>query len=315
MTARGFTSHRAWAVQANIGFLGATSPAVWGGFTAAFEHRLRTLGWINGSNLKIDYLWAGGSTDKYAELAEHFVDHQVDVIVTSGTAAVLAAKRATKKIPIIFAAAGDPVATKLVDSLPSPGGNVTGLSNGATNLADRRLSELSKAIPDLQRLAVMGNRSAKVIDLEMGEVQYLAQENYDFSEKDIIPVDISVATEIGPAIKKLKGQADALFVCSDPLLTTHRVNINSSAISAGLPTLHAYRDYVIAGGFMSYGPDFQAMFESAANIVDKVLRGADPGKIPVEMPRRCELYVNRSTAHALGVTIPKGVIKRATVIR
>jgi putative tryptophan/tyrosine transport system substrate-binding protein len=311
MASRGFTVQRSWAVQAKIGFLGATTPEVWSGFVTAFEQQLRQLGWINGGNIAIDYRWASGEPKRYAALAKGFVGRDVDIIVTSGTAAVIAAKNATKSIPIVFAAAGDPVRTGLVASLPHPGGNVTGLSNGATGLALRRLKELRKVVPKLQRLAIVGNQRSSVIRLEMQQVEKGARK---LKIKTVLTSHIGGPGKIAAAIKKFKGKADAIFVCSDPLLTTHRVSINTAAASAGLPTLHANRDYVLTGGLMSYGPDFQAMFESAADIVDQILRGKKPAQIPVRLPKKCELYVNRSTAHALGLTIPKGVRGRAKVI-
>ena len=305
MTSHDFTLQRSWARQATIGFLGATTPAVWSNFVSEFDKRLRDLGWIDGSNVVVNYQWAGGLDKKYASIiAKHFAD--VDVIVTSGTPAVLAAKKATKKIPIVFASAGDPRRTKLVASLKRPGGNVTGLSNGQPNLARRRLDELRKVVPGLQRLAVLGNRRNRVVQLEIDQLKKYTKR----LKIETVICDIRRPSQIRSAIKKVRGKVDALYVCTDPLITTHLVAVNTAAASAGLPTMHAFREYVDAGGLMSYGPDFRAMFGQAAELVDEILRGADPAQIPVKLQKGCELVINPDTAHALGLTIPRGVRKR-----
>lgn len=310
MASHGYTKLPTWTRSATIGFLGATTHTVWSAFVAAFENRLRELGWINGHNVDIVYEWAEGRDDRYAKIAKDFVDREVDVIVTSGTPAVLAAKKATKSIPIVFAAAGDPVGAQLVRGLKRPGGNVTGLSNGQTNLAARRLDELRKAIPHLQHLAIIGNRGNHVIRSEMDKVERRARR----LGIDVDTLDIRKATQIAPAIKRLTGNADALYVCTDPLLTHHRIGINILAASAGLPTMHAFRDYVEAGGLLSYGPDFRYHFQRAADLTDKILRGKAPAELPVEENKRCELFLNLTTAKALGLTIPKGVRRRAEAI-
>jgi putative ABC transport system substrate-binding protein len=311
MTARKFTLHRSWARQATIGFLGATTPKVWSPFVAAFDNRLRALGWIDGSNLAINCGWAEGREDRYPGLANDFAGSDVDVIVTSGTPAVLAAKKQTKTIPIVFASAGDPVRTKLAASLKRPGGNVTGLSNGQPNLAGRRLDELRKVVPHLKRLAIIGNGGNGVIPLEIDQLEKRARR----LKIETVVCDIRQPKQIGPAIKRLGGKVDALYVCTDPLLTTHQVAINTAAACARLPTMHAFREYVETGGLMSYGPNFSAMFGHAAELVDKILRGTNPGDIPIKLQKKCELVINQSTAHALGLTIPKSVGKRAKIIR
>ena len=311
MTAREFTMHRSWMRQATIGFLGATTPTVWSTFVAAFDMRLRRLGWIDGSNIAVDYRWAEGREDRYAEFARDFVGREVDVIVTSGTPAVLAARRVTKTIPIVFASAGDPVRTKLIASLKRPGGNVTGQSNGQIDLATERLDLLRKVVPGLRRLAIIGNRGNRVIPLEMDRIQRRARQ----LKIGTVVCDIRRSAQIVPAIKRVRGKVDALFVCTDPLITTHHVAFNIAAASARLPTMHAFREYVEAGGLMSYGPDFRAMFQRAADLVDMILRGADPADIPVRLQSKSELVINQNTANALGITIPKGVRSRANVIR
>jgi ABC-type uncharacterized transport system substrate-binding protein len=313
MTSRAFIMHRRWERQATIGFLGATTPLVWSAFVPAFEQRLRELGWINGSNIAIDYRWAEGRQDNYAAFAEAFVRSEVDIIVTSGTGPVMAAKKATSKIPIVFAAAGDPVGTGLVASLARPGRNITGLSNGQTDrrLVAERLGTLCKVVPHLKRLAIIGNYGSQNVRLEVDQIQKSVRK----LKIDTVKCDVRRAAQIAPAIKRLRGNADALFVCTDPFITTHQITINTSAACARLPTMHAFRDYVVTGGLMSYGPDFVAMFRRAADLVDKILRGTKPADIPVDVQKQYELHINADTANALGLTIPKRVRGRAKLIR
>lgn len=317
MASRKFTLHRTWARQATIGFLGATTHKIWSPFVKAFEQALRDKGWIDGYNIAIEYRWAEGQEDRYAKFAKEFVDSEVDVIVTSGTNAVLAAKKATKKIPIVFAAAGDPVGTKLVKTLKRPGGNVTGLSNRATtDLAGQRIDQLLVVVPDMERMAIIGNRRNRVIPLEMKKVESGAR----YRGIDTVIRDVRQVKDIAPAIKALKGKTskdkvDALFVCSDPFITTHQHVIHTAAAAANLPTMHAFSDYVDAGGFMSFGPDFHAMFAKAGGIVDQILRGKEPADIPVQLQKGEKLTFNPHLARTLGVRIPKRTRRRAKAKR
>ena len=248
-----------------IGFLGTTTPTIWSANVAAFQNRLRELGWIDGRNVSIEYRWAEGRDDLYAAFAAEFVQRRVDVIVTAGTTATMSVKKATSTIPIVFASAGDPVQTGLVASLAHPGGNVTGLSNMATDLGGLRLELLREVVPALNRVAVLGNADSPLIRLEMEAVQAAAAQ----LGLDAFRLEVMKAEDIIPSIEAAKGAADALYVCSDPFLTTHRVRINTSAFSARLPTMHAFREYVLAGGLMSYGPNFPALFRRSGDYVDK----------------------------------------------
>jgi putative ABC transport system substrate-binding protein len=293
-----------------IGFLGATTPTIWSANLAAFNQRLRELGWIEGSNLAIEYRWAQGRDDRHAELAADLVRHKVDIIVTAGTTAVLAVKKATSTIPIVFAAAGDPVRTGLVASLARPGGNVTGLSNLQTDLGGRRLALLRDVVPGLKRLAVLGNTDSPLISLEMNGVQASAEK----LGLETLKIEVTRAEDIGPRIEALRDKADALYVCSDPFLTTHRVRINTLAISVRLPTMNAFREYVVAGGLMSYGPNFPDLFRRSGDYVDKIFRGARPTDIPVEQPIKFDLVVNNTTARALGLSIPESFLLRANEV-
>jgi putative ABC transport system substrate-binding protein len=290
-----------------IGFLGPVTPAVWSSFVGAFLQRMRELGWIDGYNLAITYRWAEGREERYSELAADLVRLKVDVIVTGGTAAVLATKQATSEIPIVFATAGDPVGTGIVTSLSHPGGNVTGLSNQQTDLGGYRLELLREAVPSVQRVAVMGNVTSPNVTLEMDAVKVagarLGVESFR--------VEIRKAEDIVPGVESIKGRADALYVCTDPLLTMDQVRINTLAVKQGLPTINAFRQYVDAGALMSYGPNFPDLFRRAADFVDKILHGAKPGDLPVEQPVKFDLYVNSTTAKALGLRIPESFLVRA----
>jgi putative ABC transport system substrate-binding protein len=290
-----------------IGFLGATTPTIWSANVTAFQNRLRELDWIDGRNVSIEYRWAQGRDDRYAEFASEFVQRKVDIIVTAGTTAVIALKKATSAIPIVFAAAGDPVRTGLVSSLSRPGGNVTGLSNLQTDLGGRRLSLLREIQPNVKRVAVLGNFDSPLIALEMEGVK----EDGARLGLETFKLHVTKAEEIVPAIQSLKGVADALYICSDPFLTTHRVRINTLAIAQKLPTVNAFREYVVAGGLLSYGPNFPDLFRRSADYVDKILRGAKPADIPVEQPVKFDLVINNTTAIAIGLTIPEQFLMRA----
>ena len=290
-----------------IGFLGATTPTIWSSFLAAFIQRMRELGWIEGYNLAIGYLWAEGREDRYNELAAELVRAKVDVIVTGGTSAILAVKRATSEIPIVFATAGDPIGTGLVASLSHPGGNVTGLSNQQTDLAGYRLELLKQVVPSIQHVAVLGNVGSPNVVLEMNAVQAAATK----LGLEVIKLEIQKAAEIDLAFESLGGRADALYVCTDPLMTVNQTRISTFAIRQRLPTIQAFRQYVDAGALMSYGPNFQDLFRRAADLVDKILHGAKPGELPIEQPTKFELVINLKTAKALGITVPKEMLLRA----
>ena len=291
-----------------IGFLGATTPTIWSAFVGAFLQRLRELGWIDGRDIAIEYRWAEGRDDRYAAFAAEFVQRRVDVIVTAGTTATMSVKKATSTIPIVFASAGDPVGTGLVASLARPGGNVTGLSNMQTDLGGLRLELLREVVPALNRVAVLGNADSPLIRLEMERVQAAAVQ----LGLDAFRLEVMKAEDIIPSIEAAKGAADALYVCSDPFLTTQRVRINTLAASTRLPTMHAFREHVLAGGLMSYGPNFPDLFRRSGDYVDKILRGSKPADIPVEQPLKFDLVFNNTTAKALGLTIPESFLVRVT---
>ncbi len=289
-----------------IGFLGAGSPATWGHWTSAFVQRLRELGWIEGRTVAIEYRWAEGRIERYAEISAEFVRLKVDVIVTSG-GAVLAAKQSTSVIPIVFALATDPVGLGFVASLARPGGNVTGLSSQSTDTAGKRLELLREVVPGLHRLAIMANIGYPGAVLEMGEVHAAART----LGLEVVTLEIRRADDIARAFETLKSRAEALFVLADPLINTNQARINALAVDARLPTMSGFRDYVETGGLMSYGPNYPDLFRRAADYVDRILRGARPGDIPVAQPTKFDLVINLKTAKALGLEIPATLLARA----
>jgi putative tryptophan/tyrosine transport system substrate-binding protein len=290
-----------------IGFLVPGKPSSHGRWVAAFAQRLHELGWIEGRTVAIEYRWAEGRSERFAEIAAEFVGLKVGVIVTGGTEVVIAAKQATSIIPIVFAAAGDPVATGLAESLARPGGNVTGLSNQSADLAGKRLELFREVVPNLSRLAIMANTGSPIAVLEMDEVQEAART----LGLDVAAFEIRRAEDIAPAIAALNGRADALYVCADPLVNTNQIRISTLALGERLPTTSAVRENVEAGVLMSYGPNFPDLFRRAADYVDKILRGTKPGDLPIEQPTKFDLVVNLKTAKALGLTIPEAFLLRA----
>ena len=289
-----------------IGFLGVSTPSGWSHYVTAFEQRLRELGWIEGRNVAIEYRWAEGRGERFAEIAAEFVRNKVDIIVTGG-GAVVAAKQATLIIPIVFALANDPVGIGLVASLSQPGGNVTGLSQQATDLAGKRLELLGELVPGISRLAILGNAGYPAAVLEMGEVQETARK----LGLDAALSEIRRAEDIAPAFEAFRGHAQALYVVADPLTGSNRVHINTLALGARLPTMHGIREYAETGGLISYGANISDLFRRAAEFVDKILRGAKPADLPVEQPTKFELVVNLKTARAIELTIPEAFLARA----
>jgi putative ABC transport system substrate-binding protein len=289
-----------------IGFLGA-SPSIESQRVAAFVQRLRELAWVDGRNIAIEYRWAEGRNERYAENAAELVRLKVDVIVTSATPPTMAAKHATSVIPIVFAAVSDPVGSGLVASLARPGGNVTGLANQISDTAGKRLELLREVVPGLRRLAIMANVGNPASVLDVGEAQAAART----IGLEVTISEIRRADDIAPAFEALKDRADALYLSPDPLMNTNRTRINILAVGARLPTMHGVREYVEAGGLMSYGPNLPNHFRRAADFVDKILRGAKPAEIPVEQPTKFDLIINLTTAKVLGLDVPPTLLARA----
>ena len=287
-----------------IGFLYQSTPSAESARAAAFLQQLHKLGWIEGSTIAIEYRSAAGRPERMAEIAAEFVQLKVDVIVTSGTATVIALKRATTAIPIVFGAAGDPVDTGLVASLARPGGNVTGLSILSTDLIGKRLDLLRELVPGLRQLAIMANVDNALTVQEMGNVRAAAGS----LGLEVAAMEIRRADDIAPAIERLKGHADALYICAEGLVNSNRVRLNALALAARLPTMHGLREYLEAVGLMPYGANIPDLFRRAAEFVDKILRGTKPADIPVEEPTKFDLAINLTTAKTLDLEVPHNLL-------
>lgn len=295
----------AWAQQPGrlptIGFLGTVAKSAWPAET--FAQRLRELGWIDGKTVPIEYRWAEGRRERISEYVAEFVRAKVDVIVTGGDA-VSAAKQATSTIPIVFALAVDPIGSGFVASLARPGGNVTGLSLESPDLVGKRLELLRGLVPGCHRLAVMANVDYPAAKKESTEVLAAARA----LGLETVSLEIRRAEDIAPAFDGLKDRADALYVADDALVASNTPRINTFALASRLPTIFDTRRGPQAGALMSYGPSLPALFQRAADMVDKILRGAKPGDIPVEEPIKFELVINLTTAKALGITVPPNLL-------
>jgi putative ABC transport system substrate-binding protein len=292
-----------------IGYLGsnlAASP-----LTEAFLQGLRDLGYVEGRNLVIEYRSAEGKLERLPALAAELVALKVDVIVASTTRPALAAKQATRTLPIVFAAAGDPVTSGLVTSLARPGGNVTGLSSLFPELVGKCLELLKQAVPGVSRVAVLwqpgasGERTEKDL-LKEAEVAARA-----------LGVRLQVVEARGPAdvdrafSEMTRARAGALTVLTSVMFTIERRRLVDLAAKNRLPAVYPQREFVDAGGLMAYGPNSADLFRRAATYVDRILKGAKPGDLPVEQPTKFELVINLKTAKALGLTIPQSVLGRA----
>jgi putative ABC transport system substrate-binding protein len=289
-----------------IGFLGPATPAAISNFVTAFSRRLGELDWVEGRTAAIDFRYTDGRNERVAEIASELVERKVDIIVTAGPQAVLAIKRVTSAIPIVFALAHDPVGNGLVASLGRPGGNVTGLSVQQTDLVGKRI-ELLREVYGFRRLGILANGGDPGAMLEMGGVEATART----LNIEIAKFQVRGAEDIAPAFEAFKDRVQAIYVVADPLVFTQKARINTLAIAARLPTIHAAREYVEAGGMMSYGPNFEALFRRAAEFVDKILRGTKPADIPVEQPTKFELVVNVKSAKAMGLMVPEIFLVRA----
>ncbi len=289
--------------SATIGLLASSTAAAERLRRLAFVTRLAELGWVEGRNLTIEDRAAEGIVERAGEIAADFARLKVDVIVLAGDAQTGSAKRGAPDIPIVFAAAGDPIGSGLVASLARPGGNVTGFSVQLPDTAGKRIELLREIVPGLRRLAILFN-SAKP-----GNELAAAQAAARALGLESVRAEFGRAEEISPAIEALSGRADGLYVCVEPLMIANRARINALALAAKLPVVHSYRDN-LGEGLISYGPDLFDLYRRAAGLVDKILRGAMPSDIPVEQPTKFELAINLKTATALGLTVPPTLLAR-----
>src|SRR5262245_32910123 len=288
-----------------VGVLRADSPPNLSAET--FQQAMRDLGYVEGKNIFIEYRYAEGKVDRLPNLAEELVRLNVDVIWALGPA-VSPAKNATKTIPIVITHVSDPVGSGLVASLARPGGNITGLSGFAQELGGKRLELLKEVILKLSRVAVFGNPITQANAQSLREMERVAGE---FGVK-LQYLEVRSPNEIEPALLAAsKGRAQAVLINRTPVTAIHYARIAELAIKNRVPTMYADREFVEAGGLMSYGPDYIFMYRRVAVYVDKILKGTKPADLPVEQPMKFELVINLKTAKQIGLTIPPNLLARA----
>jgi putative ABC transport system substrate-binding protein len=293
---------------ARIGFLGNSTPTLEANLIGPFREGLRDLGYTEGRNLVIEYRWAEGKYERFPALIAELIALKVDVIVTAGTPASLAVKKATSSVPLVMIAVGDPVGTGLVASLARPEGNATGVTSISPELEGKRLELLREVFPGVARVAVLWNPVSPFQVVAEKEVQVAAE----VLRMPVLSLGVRAAEELDSAFAAiLREQANALLVLADRLFLHNRERIMDFAAKNRLPGVHAYRELVEAGGLMSYGPSYADLHRRAATYVDKILKGARPSDLPVERPTKFELVVNLKTAKALGLDIPQSVLLRA----
>jgi putative tryptophan/tyrosine transport system substrate-binding protein len=291
-----------------IGFLGSSTPSLASQLVAAFVQRLHELGWSEERTVVIEYRWTEGRPERAAASAAEFVNLKVDILVSGGgTPTAMALKAATTSVPIVFVNVADPVDSKLVVNLARPGGNVTGLSNQQTDVIGKRIEILHEVIPDLRRLALLGSVGNPAAQLDKREAAAAAEK----LGLEFVAPEFRRAEDLVPVFEAIKGRVDALLVTGEPLTGTNRVRIITLALAARLPTMYAFRPYVVSGGLMSYGANQEDEYRRAAEYVDKILHGTKPGDIPIEQPTKFELVINLTSAYALGLTIPGTLRARA----
>jgi ABC-type uncharacterized transport system substrate-binding protein len=274
----------------------------------AFRKGLRDLGWIEGQNIVLEYRYSEGRPERLPGLAAELVRINVDLIVAWASPEVGAAESATRTIPIVFLALGDPVGGGQVANLARPGGNMTGLGQMLPELAAKQLELLRHAVPSISRVAVFWNAASRMKRLEMGELQRAAPAlGVTLQSREVRGLDdfdgVFAATK--------RERPDALLTLVDPVTFTQRHLIAEFAARERLPAMYAVREFVEAGGLMSYGSDLRDLFRRGATYVDKILKGAKPGDLPVEQPTKFELVINLKTAKALGLTLPPSLLQRA----
>ena len=290
-----------------IGILVPGTRATHGEWFAALTQRLRELGWIEGRTVAFEYRFAEGRTDRAKDIVAEFVRLRVDTIVTSASLPTLVARGATASIPIVSAGVADAVGSGIVASLARPGGNVTGISVLFTDLAGKRLELLREVAPGVRRLGILTNVENPGAVLEIRAVQEITRP----LGLEVLTPDVRRPEDISAAFDTFKGRIEVLYVIADPLVTAHRSRINTLTLQARLPSMHSLREWVEAGGLISYGPNMPTIFRRAGEFVDKILRGTRPADIPVEQPTKFDLVINITTAKALGLDVPATLLARA----
>jgi len=274
----------------------------------SFKERLRELGWIEGKNVRFDYRWAEGDDNRQPALAAELVALPVDLILTWGTAATLAAKRATTTIPVVMGSAGDPLKANIVSSLAYPGGNVTGFSSQSLELEGKRLEIMRELLPGIRRVAMLGNTPNPYIDLAMDSVEHLAAA----AGLKFDAVKIDSANGLGAGLDVVReAHPDAVLVAAATAFFPYRKTIVEFMADNRLPAIYGFPEFAEAGGLISYSTNFDELFRQAAGYADRILRGAPPGELPVQQAAIFRLLINLTAAKALGLTVPRMILGRA----
>lgn len=296
------------AVPARVGFLGGSSSAVGQTLLSCFLSELRKFGWTEGRDYKLEVRWTEGIVDRYSQYAAELVRLNPDVIVATSTPGAKAAQRATARIPVVFAAVSDPVASGIVDSLARPGGNITGVSNFLPSTSAKLIELLTATAPNLTRFCVLHNPENAGKMLELQEIRTGGQA----SGVVIEPIEIRSTEDLERLLSsRAHFNCDALITLQEAITFAYRKRIAEFAAQNRLPTIFQIREYVEAGGLMSYGLNFCAHYGRAAYYVDRVLKGTPPNDLPVELPTTFELIINLTTGKSLGLTLPPTLLARA----
>jgi putative tryptophan/tyrosine transport system substrate-binding protein len=291
-----------------VGFVDPESRSTGMRGTAAFWQRLRELGWVEGENFTVERRWADGQLDRLPALMAEVVGRNVDVIVTSSTPAVMAAKKASNTIPIVVPAMGDPVGLGFAESLAHPGGNVTGLSLEMTqDLIGKWMELLQEIVPRVSKVAVIANTGSAFVRKQVKEVEAIAPRR----GVKLRVIEVRDAESLDEAFKEARRQAQAALVLPDPMTLHHRNEVTALAARYRLPVMYGFLEFVDAGGLAAYGVDNTVLFRRAADYVDKILRGASPGDLPIEQPTQWSLAINLKTAKTLGLKIRESILVRA----
>jgi len=290
-----------------IGFMGNSTAELEANLVGPFRDGLRALGYEEGRNIRIEYRWANGEYNRFQKLVTELLAAKVEVIVTAGTPAALAVKRANTAVPLVMVAVGDPVGTGIVPSLARPGGNITGLSSIALDLEGKRLELLRELVPTLGHVAVFWS---PVNAFHAGSLQQ-ARAAAGALQIKILPLEVSKTDDLDGAFRTiLRDKPGALLILADRIYLHDRQMMADFAAKNRLPSVSAYRELVMAGGLMSFGPSYEDMHRRAAAYVDKILKGAKPGDLPVEQPTKFDLRVNLKTANAINLKIPESFLLR-----
>jgi putative ABC transport system substrate-binding protein len=276
--------------------------------TEAFQQGLRALGYVEGKNIAVEYRFTDGEIDPLPGVAAELVRLKVDVIVVASPQAIHPTKEATKSIPIVMAQSDDPVGSGFVASLARPGGNITGLSTVSPELSGKRLELLKQAVPKASRVAILWNATNSVAALQLRETEVAARA----LGVKLQSVKVRAAKDFDGAFAAMRRErAGALIVLPDLMFYDHQRRLVDLAAKNRLPVIYEEREFAEAGGLLAYGPNYNDLFRRSAAFVDKILKGAKPGDLPVEQPTKFELVINLKTAKALGLTIPQSILVRA----